>query len=126
MIFPGATATISIRPTMDHTSATTIIAITAHITNRPSGDGGLSCTSSAAGRNSVSVTPRAISSLLMSRRLLVEQRGIRTTARNELSMRTFFYDLALVEHDDPVGRLHRAQPMRNDEHGAALADQPHV
>ena len=40
MIFPGATATISMRPTMDQMSASVIMAITAHIVKRPTGDGG--------------------------------------------------------------------------------------
>src|SRR6185436_19212641 len=130
MIFPGAKATISTCPKMDHTRAMTIIAITVQSRNRPTGDGGVSCNSSAAGRNSSSLTLRAMSSLpaaaFISRRLLVEQRGVMPAAGDELAVRALLDDLAPVEHDDAVRGLHRAQPVRDHKHGAALADQPHV
>ena len=37
MILPGATATISMRPTMDQISASVIMAITVHSVKRPDG-----------------------------------------------------------------------------------------
>src|SRR6185436_12063489 len=129
-ILPGATATISTRPKTDQMNAMTIMAITAQSRKRPTGDGGVSCNSSAAGRNSSSLTLRAMSSLpaaaFISRRLLVEQRGVMPAAGDELAVRALLDDLAPVEHDDAVRGLHRAQPVRDHEHGAALADQPHV
>jgi hypothetical protein len=50
---------------MDQMSASVTMAITVHIVKRPTGDGGDSCTSSAAGRNSSSLTLRAMSSLFV-------------------------------------------------------------
>src|SRR5882672_945377 len=118
------------RPTIDQISASVIIAMTAHSVNRPSGDGGDSWSSSPAGRNSSSLTLRAMSSLLMlalmSRRLLVEECGVGTAARDELAMRALFDDLALVQHDDAIRGLHRREAMRDHEHCATFTNQPHV
>jgi hypothetical protein len=41
-------------------------------------------------------------------------------------MRASFNDFAFVHHDDAVGMAHGGEAVRDDEHGAALANMLHI
>src|SRR5262245_6730235 len=134
-ILPGAMATMSTVPTVTQTSARQKNAMTVAATARPTGDGGVSTTSSAAGRKAVSSSPRRkrrsgkrmiFSADVMDACLQIVELGIKMVGADQLVMGTVLDDAAALDRDDAVGAAHHRQPVRDDEHGAALHDLAHV
>src|SRR5687768_5666505 len=126
---------------------TTKNATISHAIARPKRDGGVSITSTAAGRNSSSDRRRdgdfgrAASSAHAARAtanallapssiggpdLVAPQRRVAPAFAQQGIVRAVFDDLAVLERDDAVGNAHRRQPVRDDDDGAVLADEPHV
>lgn len=40
-----------------------------------------------------------------------EERGVQPLLSHQIIMRSLFYDLASIYHENPVGHFHRGQPM---------------
>src|SRR4030095_12974875 len=55
-----------------------------------------------------------------SQELQAREAGIEPALRHELGVRALRDDRAALEHHDAVGGLHRGQPVRDGERGAAL------
>src|SRR5882724_2379294 len=50
------------------------------------------------------------------RRLQREQLGVGTPQRHKLRMRPRLHHIAFAQHVDPVGRTHRREPVRDQQH----------
>src|SRR5262245_54329792 len=126
-IFPLADATMSSVPTEAQISATQKRNIMVTPIARPIGDGGVSATSSAAGRNASSSPPCARNELarrlvnlaipaaladltaladLMNTCLQAVQRRISATSLDQRIMRAVLNQTAAIERDDAIRRAH--------------------
>src|SRR5712691_227686 len=135
MIFPCADATISIVPNAAQTSARQKTAMMVTPMARPIGEGGVSTTSSAAGRNASSsrsrrsrpfgngMTPLAN---FMDAALHAVERRVPAAGPDQLVMRAVLDEPAALDRHDAVAPSHRRQPVRDDEHRAAFGDLLHV
>src|SRR3974377_234484 len=136
MILPFAEATISTLPKHAKPSAKQNRAMTVRPIARPTGEGGVSTISSAAGRKASSCSVgRAICFFgngtifltgCMDPRLQVVQLGIAAIAADQLVMRAVFDDAATLDCNDAIGLAHGRQPVSNDEYGATPGDLLHI
>src|SRR5579885_1711883 len=136
MILPVATATISTLPMLAHKSARQNTAMMLAAIARPTGDGGISTISSAAGRKaSSSLRCSARSGVATTRKALAGfmqpclepvQRCIAAARDNELLVRPVLHEAAALERQKPVRAAHRGQPVRDHDDRAATRDPPHV
>src|SRR5262249_25472017 len=139
MVLPLATATISTLPRIAQPSPASVTRQSVSAVARPSGLGGVSVTSSAAGRNaracreassggtSRSRTERADMGLSSaSNGLDAMQVGIAAAPGNQLLMGAVFDDRAVLDGEDAVGAAHGGEPVCDDQHGATLDDVAHV
>ena len=58
--------------------------------------------------------------------LQLAQTSVKTVGTQKFLVRPFFDNFALVDHINPMGWPHRAEPMRDDEDGSSLANLRHV
>src|SRR6516165_6787652 len=139
MILPGAEATMSILPNDAQAKARQNRTIIVQATARPIGDGGVSTTSRAAGKNASSYLSRRLdrrgsgmiflaelSADFMDPGLQAVERGIAAAGIDQIVMGAVLNEAARVDSHDPVGTAHGRQPMRDDEDGAALGDFLHI
>src|SRR5262245_1096798 len=146
MILPWADAMMSTWPKVAHTRAKQKRTITVPPIARAAGDGGVSTTSSAAGRKAISSRRRALGlrrngttvpacgagcwgdglADAMQASLQTPQVRVAAARLHQLVMRAILDDAPAVERDDAGGRTHRRQSVRDDEHRAALGDVLHV
>src|SRR5262249_36181667 len=139
IIFPGAEAMMSTLPRDAQAKArqnsTTMVKPIA----RPSGDGGVSTISSAAGKNASSSLSRRLAlrgsvttflaELLadfMDSGLQAVERGIAAACIDQIFMGTILGDAARIDSDDPVGTPNGREPMGDNKDSAALGDLLHV
>ena len=100
---------------------------------RPTGEGGVSVISRAAGRNASSSRPRAFgrkrttfSPGFIDPRLNAMQRGVAAAGFDELVVRSVLGKPAFVDGEDPVGRSHRRKPVRDNQHRSSSGDFAHI
>src|SRR5215813_13748303 len=142
-ILPVADATMSIVPQLAHASAAQNSRMRVAPMARPIGEGGVSTISSAAGRNASSALRRsracrsgtalrtgcagaAALADFMDSCLQPMQRGVTAAGLDQRVMAAVLGHAAAFERDDAVGRPHRRQPVRDDQHRASLGDRLHV
>src|SRR5262249_33737116 len=142
-IFPVADATMSIVPHQDQASAAQNSKMIVTAIVRPSGDGGVSTISRAAGRNASSARrrPGVRPNRLMRRvglagttaltgfmqaSLQPVQRCIAAAGLDQDVVGSVLDQTAAFQGDDAIGRPHCREPVRDDEHGAPLGDGFHV
>src|SRR6516162_1553114 len=138
MIFPGAEATMSILPNDAQAKARQNKAMIVQATARPVGDGGVSTTSRAAGKNASSYLSRRLdrrgrgmtflaelSADFMDPSLQAMKGGIAAAGIDQIVMGAVLNEAARVDGHDPVGAAHGRQPMRDDEDCTALRDLLH-
>src|SRR5262245_33462191 len=133
---PVAAATMSIVPHAAQASAAQNRRMMVAAISRPVGAGGVSTISSAAGRNASSSRRRARAGLkgmmraasddFMETCLQAMQRRVAAAAPDQRVVGAVLDQPAALDGDDAVGGPHGGQPMRDDEHGAALGDLAHV
>src|SRR5215472_9811732 len=134
MILPWADATMSIFPNAAQASARQNMAMMVTPTARPIGEGGVSTTSSAAGRNASSSRSRRSRALGNGMTLLADfinaslhaiEGCVAPAGPDQLVVGAVLDQAAAVDGDDAVAPAHRRQAVRDDEHGAALGDLLH-
>src|SRR6266536_329709 len=143
MIFPGAVATISTLPHTAHPRARQKNARILAPIARPIGDGGVSMTSSAAGRNAVSSPPRRTSFRfgkstifsadvmgarldVLNARLQVMQLRVPAAPAHQFIMGPVLDDTAALDRDDAVGATYGREPVCDHKHGTPFDDAAHV
>src|SRR5438067_8553178 len=134
-IFPRAVATISTVLNPAQASAKQKNAMITAPIARPTGEGGFSTISSAAGRNAVSYSPRRACRSgngmifltdFMDSRLQVVQLRVAAAGANQLVVRAVLDDSATLDGDNAIGAANGRKSVSNEKHGSALADPPHV
>src|SRR6478735_7408360 len=135
-ILPVAVATISTRPNDAHTSATQKTAMILAAIARPTGDGGDSVISSAAGRNAISCSRRraggfgngTIFVLADAMDACLEEVELRIAAvrADQLVMRAVLDNAASLDGDDAIGLADRRETVGDDEDGPAGGNSFHV
>src|SRR5262245_36077449 len=137
-IFPVADATMSMVPNEAQMSAAQNMRPMVPAIMRPSGDGGVSMISSAAGRNASSSPRRAgprrigircrIGALadFMDACLQPVQRCIAAACLDQGVVGAVLDQTAPIEGDDAVREPHGREPVGDDEDGAPLCDLVHV
>src|SRR5262249_29715836 len=103
---------------------------------RPTGEGGVSVISSAAGRNAISCSRRRTSFLgngtmllladVMDSRLKVMQLRVAPIGKDQFVMGPVLHEAASIDRDDPVGIANGREPMGDDEDRPAGGDTFHV
>src|SRR5262249_4664740 len=146
MILPVAEATMSTWPKNAHASARQNRAMMLNTIVRPTGDGGVSTISSAAGRNASSCLSRALLACeeasafrrfgvtpcdvcladCMDARLEPMEHRIAALRIDELVMGAVLHQPSAIDGDDAVGPAHGGKAMGNNEDRPPLGDLPHV
>src|SRR5712675_1825132 len=135
MILPGATATMSTVPMHAQPSATANTAMMVKATARPTGEGGVSTISSAAGRNASSSFRRSARSAGKATIFLADfmqtclepvERCISAAGLDQIVMGAVLDQAAALDGDDAIGKPQRREPMGNDQHRPAAGDLHHV
>src|SRR6516165_1225167 len=146
MILPVAEATMSTWPKKAHTSARQNRAMMLNTIVRPTGDGGVSTISNAAGRKASSCLSRALLAReegsafrtfgaalcevcladCMDARLEPMEHRIAPAGIDELVVSAILHQPSTIDSDDAVGPAHGGETMRNNKDRAALGDLPHV
>src|ERR1700722_2111393 len=135
MILPGATATMSTVPMHAQPSATANTAMMVKATARPTGEGGVSTISSAAGRNASSAFRRSARPAGKATIFLADfmqtclepvERYIPAAGLDQTAMAPVLDQAAALDGDDAIGKPQRRQPMGNDKHRPAAGDLGHV
>src|SRR5580693_7723933 len=135
MILPGATATMSTVPMHAQPSATANTAMMVKATARPTGDGGVSTISSAAGRNASSsfrrcARPAGKATIFLAdfMQTCLEPIECRIAAAglDQIVVRAVLDQAAALDGDDAIGKPQRGEPMGNDKHRSAAGDLGHV
>src|SRR5262245_10517202 len=134
MIFPWATAMMSTWPNHAQASAKQAAAAMVPATARPTGDGGVSTISSAAGRKARSSLREparshggtTLSTNVMDASLHAVERGIAPAGTDQLLVRPVLDQPALLDGDDAIRHAHGGEPVGDDQHGAARRDLLHV
>src|SRR5690349_9719621 len=140
-IFPVADATMSTVLHHAQISATHINRMMALAIARPIGDGGVSTTSSAAGRNAsssrrlccgngITACPAwagiIASADLMETSLQPMQRGVASAGFDQRVMASILDQAAMINRNDTVRRPHRGEAVRDNQHRAAFCDLLHI
>src|SRR5262249_33557163 len=136
-ILPGATATMSTVPSTVHASATQKTATIVAATARPIGEGGVSTTSSAAGRKAASCRARrdrgsgkrttfGASADILDSGLQIMKLGIAAAGANQLDVSAVLCDPPALQGYDAIDPANRRKPMRNDEDRPSFDDAFHV
>src|SRR5262249_23446946 len=135
MIFPCAEATMSILPNAAQASARQNMAMMVAPMARPIGEGGVSTTSSAAGRKASSSRSRRSRSFgngitlladFMDAGLHAVEGGVAAAGPDQLVVGAVLDQAATLDRDDAVAAAHHREAVGDDEHGAALGDLAHV
>src|SRR6516225_2821803 len=146
MILPVAEATMSTRPKNAHSSARQNRATMLNTIVRPTGDGGVSTISSAAGRKASSYLSRPLLAPevgsafrtfaaaacddcladCMDARLESMEHRIAPTCIDELVVGAVLHQPSAIDGDDAVGPAHGGEAMGNNEDRPPLGDLPHV
>src|SRR5262249_22096684 len=146
MILPVAEATMSTWPKNAHASARQKRAMMLNTIVRPTGDGGVSTISSAAGRNASSCLSRPLLvreegstfrtfgvapcdvclADCMDARLEAMERRVAPLRIDELVVGTVLRQPAAIDGDDAVSPAHRGEAIGNNEDRPTLGDLPHV
>src|SRR5262249_1683727 len=135
MILPGATATMSTVPMHAQSSAALKTAMMVKAMARPSGEGGVSTISSAAGRNASSSCRRSTRCFgkatifladLMQTCLEPRESCISAAGLDQIVMGAILDQAPAVDGDDAVRYSQRGEPMRDDEHRSATRDLRHI
>src|SRR6516165_12356711 len=146
MILPAADATISTWPKNAHASARQNSAMTLNTIVRPTGDGGVSTCSSAAGRKASSCLSRALLvreegctfrtfgaaacdvclADCMDARLEPMEHRVAPARIDELVVSAVLHQPSAIDGDDAVGPAHGGEPVGYNEDCPALGDLPHV
>src|SRR5215472_12700576 len=146
MILPVAEAMISTWPKNAHASARQNRVMMLNTIVRPTGDGGVSTISSAAGRKASSCLSRALLARdeggplrtfgaavcdawladFMDARLEPMQRRVAPVRIDELVVSAVLHQPSAIDGDDAIGPAHGGEAMGNNKDGAALGDFPHV
>src|SRR5262249_30471614 len=133
--FPDAVATTSSEARQAQSTDATNSATTVRLMARPIGDGGVSTTSSAAGRNASSYSRRRSGSVgnrmifladVMDAGLEVRGLGVTAVGADQLVVGPVLDQTPALDGDDAIGPAHRGEPVGNDQDGAAFGDLPHV
>src|SRR5947207_507944 len=122
-------------PRQAHASAAKKTAMIVAPMARPIGEGGVSTTSSAAGRNSTSSLRRAsparatettaLADFINSRLQAVEHR-ILPAGAEQCVVSALLDDAPALDRDDAIGVAQGREPVGDDEHGAPVDDLLHV
>src|SRR5207302_1547364 len=131
-ILPGAVATMSIFPKAVQASATQKSAIIVSATARPTGEGGVSTTSRAAGRNASSSRSRRVldfgkattAALLdfMEAALDAMEVCIPSAGADQFIMGAVLDQTSSIDSDDPVGSAHGREAVGDNENGTPPGD----
>src|SRR5216684_5735238 len=135
MILPGATATMSTVPMHAQPNATANTAMMVKATARPTGEGGVSTISSAAGRNASSSRRRSARSAGKATTFLADfmqtclepiECCIAAAGLDQIVVGAVLDQAAALDGDDAIGKPQRGEPMGNDKHRSTAGDLRHV
>src|SRR5258707_5129633 len=130
MILPGATATMSTVPMHAQPNATANTAMMVKATARPTGEGGVSTISSAAGRKASSSFRRSARSAgkvtifladFMQTCLEPVERCISAAGLDQIVMGAVLDQTAALDGDDAIGKPQRPEPQGKPRHPPAPA-----
>src|ERR1700761_8074951 len=135
-ILPVDVVTISTLPSDAHASAKQKTATMLAPIARPTGEGGVSVISSAAGRNAISASRRRTSARgnatmflltdVMDSRLKVMQLCVASVGPDQIVVVAVLDDAASLDRNDPVGLAYRREPMGDNKNRPAGGNPFHV